>query len=161
METRNRVRGIAHNKNVAKITVQGVPDRPGISASLFEPLAEEGISVDTIVQNASVERITDLTFTVARGDLEASMEIVKPVAESLGARGCISDARLGNVSIVGTGMQHNPGYAARMFRALYEADVNIEMITTSEIRITCIVAEDRVEDAVRALHAAFRLDQTD
>ena len=161
METRNRVRGIAHNKNVAKITVLGVPDRPGISASLFEPLAEEGISVDTIVQNASEERITDLTFTVARGDVEASLEIVKPVAESLGARGCISDAKLGNVSIVGTGMQHNPGYAARMFRALYEADVNIEMITTSEIRITCIVAEDRVEDAVRALHEAFRLDQAD
>ena len=161
METRNRVSGIAHNKNVAKITVLGVPDRPGISASLFEPLAEKGISVDTIVQNASVERITDLTFTVARGDLSASMEIVQPVAEGMGARGCVSDANLGNVSIVGTGMQHNPGYAARMFRALYEADVNIEMITTSEIRITCIVAEDRVEDAVRALHAAFRLDQVD
>ena len=117
--------------------------------------------MDTIVQNASVERITDLTFTVARADLAASMEIVQPVAEGLGARGCVSDANLGNVSIVGTGMQHNPGYAARMFRALYEADVNIEMITTSEIRITCIVAEDRVEDAVRALHSAFRMDQAD
>ena len=161
METRNRVSGIAHNKNVAKITVLGVPDRPGISASIFEPLAEKGISVDTIVQNASVERITDLTFTVARADLAASMETVQPVAEGLGARGCVSDANLGNVSIVGTGMQHNPGYAARMFRALYEADVNIEMITTSEIRITCIVQEDRVEDAVRALHSAFRLDQVD
>ena len=161
MEARNRVRGIAHNKNVAKITVLGVPDRPGISATIFEPLAEKGISVDTIVQNASVERITDLTFTVAREDLEAAMDIVEPVAESLGAKGCISDAHLGNVSIVGTGMQHYPGYAARMFRALYEANINIEMITTSEIRITCIVAEDRVEDAVRALHTAFQLDQVD
>ena len=161
METRNRVRGIAHNKNVAKITVRGVPDRPGISATLFEPLAQKGISVDTIVQNASVERITDLTFTVAREDLEAAMEIMEPVAEGMGARNCISNAYLGNVSIVGTGMQHNPGYAARMFRSLYEADVNIEMITTSEIRITCIVAEDRVEDAVRALHETFQLDQVD
>jgi aspartate kinase len=161
METRNRVRGIAHNKNVAKITVLGVPDRPGISATLFEPLAQKGISVDTIVQNASVERITDLTFTVAREDLEAAMEIMEPVAEGMGARNCISNAYLGNVSIVGTGMQHNPGYAARMFRSLYEADVNIEMITTSEIRITCIVAEDRVEDAVRALHETFQLDQVD
>ena len=161
METRNRVRGIAHNKNVAKITVLGVPDRPGISATLFEPLAEKGISIDTIVQNVSVERITDLTFTVAREDLEAAMDIVEPVAQDMGAGGCISNAYLGNVSIVGTGMQHNPGYAARMFRALYEANVNIEMITTSEIRITCIVAEDSVEDAVRALHAAFQLDQVD
>ena len=161
MEMRNRVRGIAHNKNVAKITVLGVPDRPGISASLFEPLAEKGISIDTIVQNVSVERITDLTFTVAREDLDAAMEIVEPVAEDMGAGGCISNAYLGNVSIVGTGMQHNPGYAARMFRALYEANVNIEMITTSEIRITCIVAEDRVEDAVRALHATFQLDRID
>jgi aspartate kinase len=159
METRNRVRGIAHDKNVAKITVLGVPDRPGISATIFEPLAEKGISVDTIVQNAGVERITDLTFTVAREDLEAAMDIVKPVAQGMGAGGCVSTAHLGNVSIVGTGMQHNPGYAARMFRALYEADINIEMITTSEIRITCIVAEDRVEDAVRALHRAFQLDQ--
>ena len=161
MESRNRVRGIAHDKNVAKITVLGVPDRPGISATLFEPLAERGISVDTIVQNASVERITDVTFTVAREDLEAAMSIVQPVTQSMGARGCISDAHLGNVSIVGTGMQHNPGYAARMFHALYEANVNIEMITTSEIRITCIVAEDSVEDAVRALHRAFHLDQAD
>jgi len=161
METRNRVRGIAHNKNVAKITVLGVPDRPGISATLFEPLAEKGISIDTIVQNVSVERITDLTFTVAREDLEAAMDIVEPVAQDMGAGGCISNAYLGNVSIVGTGMQHNPGYAARMFRALYEANVNIEMITTSEIRITCIVAEDSVEDAVRALHATFHLDQVD
>ena len=161
METRNRVRGIAHDKNMAKITVLGVPDRPGISAAIFEPLAEKGISVDTIVQNASMERITDLTFTVAREVLEAAMDIVKPVAESMGAGGCVSEAHLGNVSIVGTGMQHNPGYAARMFRALYEANVNIEMITTSEIRITCIVAENRVEDAVRALHRAFQLDQAD
>ncbi len=161
METRNRVRGIAHDKNVAKITVLGVPDRPGISATLFEPLAEKGISIDIIVQNSSVERITDLTFTVAREDLEAAMDIVKPVAQGMGAGGCVSDAHLGNVSIVGTGTQHNPGYAARMFRALYEADVNIEMITTSEIRITCIVAEDRVEDAVRALHRAFQLDKAD
>ena len=159
MEARNRIRGIAHDKNVAKITVLGVPDQPGIAATLFEPLAEEGISVDTIVQNASVERITDLTFTVARGDLQAAMEIVQPVVQSIGARGCISDARLGKVSIVGTGMQNHPGYAARMFRTLNDANVNIELITTSEIRITCIVAEDRVEDAVRSLHKAFQLDQ--
>ena len=159
MEARNRIRGIAHDKNVAKITVLGVPDQPGIAAALFEPLAEQGISVDTIVQNASVERITDLTFTVAQGDLQAAMGIVKPVVEGIGARGCVSDTHLAKVSIVGTGMQNHPGYAARMFRTLNDAKVNIELITTSEIRITCIVAEDRVENAVRALHKAFQLDQ--
>ncbi len=161
MEIRNRVSGVAHAKNVAKITVLGVPDRPGIAATLFDPLAQRGISVDTIVQNSSVERITDLTFTVSREDLAAAMEIVKPVAEGIGAGECVSNDSLAKVSIVGTGMQNHPGYAAQMFRALYEANVNIEMITTSEIRITCIVAEDVVEDAVRALHAAFRLDQAD
>ena len=161
MEVRNRVRGIAYEKNVAKITVLGVPDRPGIAATLFEPLAQRGISVDTIVQNASVERITDLTFTVARPDLDAAMAIVQPVAQEIGARDCVCDARLAKVSIVGTGMHNHPGYAARMFRALHETNVNIEMITTSEIRITCIVAEDRVEDAVRALHRAFQLDQAE
>lgn len=161
MEVRNRVRGIAHDRNVAKITVLGVPDRPGIAATLFEPLAQRGVSVDTIVQNASEERITDLTFTVTRADLRTAMEIVQPVAKEIGARGCVSDASLAKVSIVGTGMQNHPGYAAQMFRALYEAKVNIEMITTSEIRITCIVAEERVEDAVRALHRAFQLEQPD
>ena len=161
MESRNRVRGIAHNKNVAKITVLGVPDRAGISAAIFSPLAEKGISVDTIVQNASVDHITDLTFTVARADLEEAIATIEPVATNMGARGCITDSKLANVSIVGTGMQHYPGYASRMFQALYEADVNIEMITTAEIRITCIVAEDKVEAAVSALHRAFQLDEVD
>ncbi len=161
MEVRNRVRGVAHDKNVAKITVVGVPDRPGIAAALFEPLAQQGISVDTIVQNSSVERIADLTFTVTRADLAAALDIIRPVAHSIGAQGFGSDNSLAKVSIVGTGMQNHPGYAAQMFRALYEANVNIEMITTSEIRITCIVAEDMVEDAVRALHDSFRLDEAD
>ena len=107
-----------------------------------------------------------MPITTARTPIRASQFPLTRGSQStrsqgMGAGGCIADANLGNVSIVGTGMQHNPGYAARMFRALYEANVNIEMITTSEIRITCIVAEDRVEDAVRALHRAFQLDQAD
>ncbi|MBI2849149.1 MAG: aspartate kinase [Chloroflexi bacterium] len=159
MEIRNRVRGIAHETDVAKITVLGVPDRPGIASFLFEPLAKEGISVDTIVQNASVDRITDLTFTVSRKDLSMAMGIVEPMSRDIGAKGCASDDRLAKVSIVGTGMVSAPGYAARMFRALYEAGINIELITTSEIRITCIIAEDRVKDAVPALHNAFQLDK--
>ncbi len=159
MEIRNKARGIAHDLNVAKVTVLAAPNRPGIAAMVFEPLAAANVSVDTIVQNASVDGMTDLTFTVSRNDLAKAMEVVEPIARSIGARGCASDAKLGKVSIVGTGMQNTPGYAARMFKALYEAGINIELITTSEIRITCIVNETRVADAVRSLHKAFKLDQ--
>ncbi len=159
MEVRNKVRSIAHDLDVAKITVVGVPDRPGIAVAIFEPLAKAGISVDTIVQNASIENITDLTFTVAKSQLDRAMGVVKPIAGSIGARECASDSRLGKVSIVGTGMQNTPGYAARMFGVLSEKGINIQLITTSEIRITCIIDEARVNDAVRALHQAFELEK--
>jgi len=161
MEVRNRVRSIAHDLNVAKITVVGVPDRPGIAAALFEPLARANVSVDTIVQNASIENITDLTFTVAKGDLSRAMEVVEPIARSIGARQCVSDAKLGKVSIIGTGMQNTPGFAARMFQALSEKNINILLITTSEIRITCIIEEGQVKDALRTLHRAFELEVED
>ena len=158
MEVRNKVRSIAHNLNVAKITVLGVPDRPGIAASVFGPLAKAGVSVDTIVQNASIAGITDLTFTVAQNDLAKAMEVVKPIAGSIGAGECVSDTKLGEVSIVGTGMQNTPGYAARMFGTLSEKNINIQLITTSEIRITCIINEAEVKNAVRALHRAFEIE---
>ncbi len=159
MEARNKVRGVAHDINVAKVTILGVPDRPGIAAAVFEPLARVAVSVDTIVQNASVEKITDLTFTVARTDLARAKRVVEPVIQEIGAKGMVTDDQLAKVSIVGTGMQNAPGYAARMFRTLFEAGINIELITTSEIRITCIVHESRVSDAVRALHKAFELEK--
>jgi aspartate kinase len=158
MEVRNKVRGIAHDLDVAKITVVGVPDHPGIAAALFEPLAKANISIDTIVQNASINNITDLTFTVAKSQLDEAMEVVAPIAKSIGARECVSDSKLGKVSIIGTGMQNTPGYAARMFGVLSEKGINIQLITTSEIRITCIISESMVKDAVRALHRAFKLD---
>ncbi len=159
MEVRNKVSGIAHDASVAKITVIGVPNRPGIAAAIFEPLARANISVDTIVQNTSIDGITDLTFTVARTDLLKAMSIVEPVAKSVGGKQCISDSTLAKVSIVGTGMLNTPGYAARMFRALYQHGINIQLIATSEIRITCIISEDRIKDAVRALHQAFELEK--
>jgi aspartate kinase len=158
MEIRNKVRGIAHDLDVAKITVVGIPDHPGIAAGIFMPLAEAGISVDTIVQNSSVENIADLSFTVARSQLSGAMAVVAPLARSIGAGECVSDDKLGKVSIIGTGMQHAPGYAARMFDTFSKEDINIQLITTSEIRITCIIAEDRVKDALRALHHAFELE---
>jgi aspartate kinase len=159
MEVRNKVRGIAHDTDVSKITVVGVPDHPGIAAAIFGPLARANISVDTIVQNASINNITDLTFTVARSDLLKAMSIVEPVVKSVGGKQCLTDSTLAKLSIVGTGMQNTPGYAARMFRALYEHGINIQLITTSEIRITCIISEDKVKDAVRALHQAFELEE--
>ena len=159
MEIRNKVTGIAQDLDVAKVTVVGVPDRPGISAAIFQPLAEAGVSVDTIVQNASIENITDLTFTVAKGQLGKAMEVAAPIARSIGARECVSDDRLGKISIIGTGMQNTPGYAARMFTALSEKGINIQLITTSEIRITCIIDETNVKDAVRVLHKAFELEK--
>ena len=160
-EIRNRIRGIATDTNVAKITVQGVKDRPGIAASLFEPLTDADVSVDIIVQNASVDGTTDMTFTIKRTDLQHALEVVKEVARGLGSGKVISADNLAKVSIVGTGMQDAPGYASRMFRALAESDINIDMITTSEIRITCIVEEAQVAKAARALHAAFQLEKPD
>ncbi len=159
MEVRNKVRGIAHDLNVAKVTVVGVPDRPGIAASIFGALAKANISVDTIVQNVSIKNTTDLTFTVAQTDLTKALEVVEPIAKSIGAREVLGDPKAGKVSIIGTGMQNTPGYAARMFSALSEQGINIQLITTSEIRITVIIDEDRVEDAVRALHKAFQLEK--
>jgi aspartate kinase len=159
MEIRNKVRGIAHDLDVAKITIVGVPDHPGIAASIFVPLAEAGISVDTIVQNASIKNITDLTFTVAESQLAGAMAVVEPIANSIGAKECIGDPKWGKVSIIGTGMQNAPGYAARMFDTLSKEGINIQLITTSEIRITCIIEEARVKDAVRALHRAFEMDK--
>jgi len=158
MEVRNKVRGIAHDLNVAKVTIVGVPDRPGIASTIFETLAKANISVDTIVQNASINNITDLTFTVARGDLDKAMSLIKPIAKSIGAKDCVSDATLAKISIVGTGMQNTPGYASGMFRALSEQGINIQLITTSEIKITCIIAQDKAKDAVKALHKAFALE---
>ena len=154
-EIRNRVVSVATDPNVAKVTVQGVTDRPGIAASLFEPLAAEGISVDVIVQNASAGGKTDLTFTIKREDLARSEDVVRQVAEGMDSDKVVSSTGLAKVSVVGTGMQDAPGYASTMFRALADEGINIEMITTSEIRITCIVSEEQMGEASRALHAAF------
>ncbi len=159
MEIRDKVRSIVYDLNVGKITVVGVPDRPGIAATIFSPLAKASISVDTIVQNASIQGITDLTFTVVKSDLARAMEVVKPIASQINARECASDDKLGAVSIIGTGMQNTPGFAARMFSTLSENNINIQLITTSEVRITCIINAEEVQEAVRALHRAFEIEE--
>ncbi len=169
-EQRIKVTGVAYNANVAKITVQSVPDRPGLAAALFEPLAEASISVDTIVQNSPPLQLpplggdarggaTDISFTVSRTDLPAAVRLVESVAPQMGAAGVVSANGLAAVSIVGSGMQNTPGYASRMFRLLANGGINIDMITTSEIRISCIIDEAQGRDAVRLLHEGFQLDR--
>ena len=158
MEVRNKVRSVAYDMDVAKISVVGIPDKPGIAASIFVPLAKAGISVDTIVQNSSVNKIADLTFTVTKDQINEAMKVAKPIAKKLGASDIVSDTDLGKVSIVGTGMQNTPGFAAKMFDTLSKEGINIELISTSEIRITCIIKESKVKEAVRALHKAFEVE---
>ena len=160
-EIRNRVRGIATDRDVAKITVFSVVDRPGIAAALFDPLAESDISVDVIVQNASVSGTTDLTFTVKQSDVDRAMKVVEEVANELGTTNVGKTENLAKISLVGTGMQDSPGYASNMFRSLAQADINIEMITTSEIRITCIIGSDHVAKAAEVLHGAFELEKSE
>ena len=158
MEVSNKVSGVTYERNVARITMRGVPDSPGIAANVFEPLTDAKVSVDTIVQNVSADKTTDMSFTVERADVTRALEVSLAVAKEIGAADCVANDHLGNVSIVGTGMQNAPGYASRMFRALSNAGINIEMITTSQIRITCSVDETQVDNAVRVLHDAFELE---
>ena len=158
MEVRKNVRGIAHDEDVGKITLLRVPDRPGVAYTIFAPLADAGISVDTIVQNTGQDASTDLSFTVSRSDLERALRLIRPLVEKIRAEGLSYAEDLAKVSIVGSGMQSAPGYAAKMFGTLAASGINIEMITTSDIRITCIVDRQRAGEAVCALHAAFELD---
>src|SRR6187402_1546699 len=159
VEQRNKVRGLAHDRNVAKITLVAVPDRPGIARSIFDPLAEAGVNVDLIVQNVGHGGETDLSFTVPRVELAAAKKALDPIVRELAARELTTDASVAKVSIVGAGLHNAPGYAARMFGTLADADVNIEMISTSEVRITCMIAEADLETALRALHDAFELER--
>ena len=159
MEVRKAVTGIAVDLNVAKITVRGVVDRPGVAAGLLQPLADEGVSVDVIVQNTSSDGTTDFTFTVGQASVVKAAQLIEN--QSVIEYGeVITGSDLAKVSIVGTGMENAPGYAARMFSTLSEAKVNIDMITTSEIRITTIIDREQVQKAVQSLHDAFELEKS-
>jgi len=160
MEVRKAVTGIAVDRNVGKITVRGVIDQPGVAAGLLQPLADAGVSVDVIVQNTSSDGTTDFTFTVALASVEQAAEVIENDSTVKYAE-VVTGSNLAKVSVVGTGMENAPGYAARMFSTLAEAGVNIDMITTSEIRITTIIDRDQVQKAVQALHHAFELEKTE
>jgi len=149
------ISGIAHDTSEAKATILGVPDRPGIAARVFRPLADAGVNVDMIVQNVSTEGHTDISFTVPRADTDQAARCMEKIVVDTEASGYRTDERIGRVSLVGAGMKTHPGIAAKMFETLAAEGVNIEMISTSTIRISCVVAEDDVERAVRALHGAF------
>jgi aspartate kinase len=159
VEQRNKVRGLAHDRNVAKVTIVDVPDKPGIARALFAPLADAGVNIDMIVQNVSHGGSTDMSFTVPQVELGKAKKTLEPIIRELGARELTTDASVAKVSIVGAGLHNAPGYAARMFGTLADEGVNIEMISTSEVRITCIIAEDEIETALRALHTAFELER--
>lgn len=159
LEDRQKVRGIAHETDVAKITLVRVPDRPGIAAGIFGPLAEHHINVDVILQNVGHDGTTDLSFTIAASDLRQAEPLVAEIAGEVGAAGVEATSDIAKVSVVGTGMLNTPGIASTMFRTLADEGINISLISTSEIRITCIIARDRVQDAVRALHRAYALDE--
>ncbi len=153
------ISGVTHDTSEAKVTVAQVPDRPGIAARLFGALADDDINVDMIVQNTSTGGTTDISFTVPRADLAAAMRVSEALGPEIGANSVTADAEIGRVSVIGAGMKTNPGVAARVFRVLSDEDVNIEMISTSSIRISCVVRAKDVERAVQALHAAFELDR--
>ncbi len=152
------ISGIVHDVNESKVTVVSVPDRPGISAALFEPLAAANVNVDMIVQNTSHDGTTDISFTVPKPDMKIAEEIVARVASEIGAQGVTHQADIAKVSLVGAGMKSTPGIAAKMFRVLADNSINIEMISTSTIRISVVVAAPEMERACRALHTAFGLD---
>ncbi|WP_456455917.1 aspartate kinase [Thermovibrio sp.] len=160
-ETMERVvvRGIAHNKNEARITVVKVPDKPGIAAKLFDALAEANIPVDMIVQNVSVDGFTDISFTVDKNDASKAEKITKSIAKEIGAKEVIRDDKIAKVSVVGLGMRSHAGVAGKVFETLANYGINIIMISTSEIKISCIVDEKFTELAVRVLHEAFNLDK--
>ena len=152
------ISGVVTDVSESKVTVLGVPDRPGISAALFEPLAAASVNVDMIVQNTSTEGKTDISFTMPSADMAVAEDIVRKVAEEINAGGVNHDQDIAKVSLVGAGMKSSPGVAAKMFRTLADEGVNIEMISTSTIRISVVVASRDLERAARALHTAFGLD---
>jgi aspartate kinase len=149
------VSGIAHDRSEAKLTVNRVPDRPGVAAALFGALAHAGVNVDMIVQNVSHDGTTDISFTVPRVHVVEGERISKQVAIEIGAESVDVDADIAKVSLVGAGMKTHPGVAAKVFEAMSGAGINIEMISTSTIRISCVIRADQVETAVKALHSAF------
>jgi aspartate kinase len=155
------ISGVAHDRSEAKVTVQHVPDQPGVAARIFTSLADANINIDMIVQNVSERGTTDISFTLPRAEATRAREVLEPVVTEVAAAGIVVDDSIGKVSLVGAGMKTHPGVAAQMFQALSDAGVNIEMISTSTIRVSVVVADEDLETAVRVVHDAFGLGRED
>jgi aspartate kinase len=153
------ISGIAFHRDEAKITILGVPDKPGVAFHILGPISEANIEVDMIIQNVSVDGKTDFTFTVSRNDYQKAIGILEGVKNDVGAQRVLGDAKVSKVSVVGVGMRSHVGVAAQMFRTLSEEGINIMMISTSEIKISVLIDEKYMELAVRALHRAFELEK--
>ncbi|MEO7119304.1 MAG: ACT domain-containing protein, partial [Candidatus Limnocylindrales bacterium] len=153
------IAGIAHDTSEAKVTIIGVPDRPGIAARVFRPLADAGINIDMIVQNVSAAGHTDISFTLPKTDLRRAQAVLTQIQADVGAADLVADDDIARVSLVGAGMKTHPGVAADMFDALADAGINIEIISTSPIRISCVVRASEIERAVRVVHDRFRLSE--
>ena len=153
------VSGVTYDRDQAKITIQSVPDRPGIASTIFSEIAERNINVDMIIQSASLKGLTDVSFTIAEVDLQKALPAIKEVAKRIKAKGVAASKGVAKVSIVGVGMRSHPGVAARMFSCLAKERINIGMISTSEIKISCAIEEKDVQKAVKSLHREFGLGQ--
>lgn len=153
------VRGVTCNKNEAKITICSVPDKPGIAAKIFEQISKDGINVDTIVQNVPHDKLSDISFTVPKADLNKAIKATKAIGDRIGAGEILEDRNVARVSLVGSGMRSHSGIAAKMFKTLADNHINIEMISTSEISVSCIIQQDVADKAIKSLHKAFKLEQ--
>jgi len=159
MEQQKVVQGIAHDRNCAKIAIFDVPDRPGIAKALFSSLAEHKINVDMVIQAAMRDEVNDIAFTIERNELGMALPVVEQLVAEIGASGMSYGDNVAKISVVGAGMKSNPGVAAAVFTALADANINIQMISTSEIKISCIIDESQVAEAVQTLHNKFNLDK--
>jgi aspartate kinase len=157
------IAGVAHDRNEAKITVVGVPDRAGMAAEIFQAVARAEINIDMIVQNVSASEtgLTDISFTLPKTDGQTGMQALAQIQQHVGFATLLYDDHIGKLSLIGAGMRSHPGVSATLFQALADAGINIEMISTSEIRVSVVTRDDQLDDAVRAVHTAFGLDSTD
>ena len=153
------VSGIALDRKQAKISIVDIPDKPGVAAKVFSALAKAGVNVDMIIQAEALDKKNDISFTVSEGDLKKALKALRPVQTALEAKDLVAHKNVGKIAIVGVGMRSHSGVASKMFETLAEEKINIQMISTSEIKISCVIARDQVDAAVKALHQAFELDK--
>ena len=152
------ITGITYNRDEARVTVEGLPDTPGTASDLFSPIAAAGVNVDMIIQNAGRNQRTDMTFTVPKGDLDKTMAAIDSIRDTLGASGISNDPDVVKISVIGVGMRSHTGVASRLFQTMAAEGINIQMVSTSEIKISCLIQTKYLELAIRALHTTFGLD---